>query len=284
MKLKNLKQKYKILTLGKSYFKRKIFAVEKLVDSSSSTAILIAGIHAREFITTDLVIKMLETGVFDDIYDFNLIVIPMVNPDGVELAINGLGSAPLLMRKKLLKINGQSRDFSLWKANGRGVDLNNNFDARFGTIVAKTCPSSQGFAGSFAESEKESKILADFTRKVEPFFTLSYHSKGEEIYFNFFQDEKRLERDFKIAKKFEKSTNYVIKNPELKSAGGFKDFCVEKLKIPAITIEVGNDDLNHPIGAEHLDEIFKRNKSVASDLIFAYNVFGKYEKCLKKNL
>ena len=56
-----------------------------------------------------------------------------------------------------------------------------------------------------------------------------------------------------------KVTGYAIKSAP-NSAGGYKDWCIEKLKIPALTIEVGNDDLTHPIGEEHLVEIYKQNK------------------------
>jgi len=82
-------------------------------------------------------------------------------------------------------------------------------------------------------------------------------------------------RDEVIAKKFADSTGYKIKNVESVSSGGYKDWCVEKLKIPAITIEVGSDDLSHPISKENLSEIFEKNKSIAFDLNFAYNEFEK---------
>lgn len=57
--------------------------------------------------------------------------VPMVNPDGVELCKRGVTSAPKNVRKSLLRLNG-SDDFRAWKANGRAVDLNVNFDAGFG--------------------------------------------------------------------------------------------------------------------------------------------------------
>lgn len=270
------KNKYFVKVIGETYFKRKIMAVEIENGKTFPTAILLAGIHAREYITTDLLIKMLDNGLFDKIKNFNLSLILMANPDGVELAVNGLGSAPENERKRLFEING-SDDFSLWKANGRGVDLNNNFDARFGTNVGAKNYSSQGYAGEYFESELESKAIADYTRKINPFFTISFHSKGEEIYYNFFQKDDDLKRDRLIAQKFAKSTGYVIKNPEKVSSGGYKDFCVSKLKIPSITIEVGSDDLSHPITEKYLDEIYEKNKNLADDLVFAFDIYKKYD-------
>jgi g-D-glutamyl-meso-diaminopimelate peptidase len=54
---------------------------------------------------------------------------PMVNPDGVDLVLNGLDrSNPYY--NDLIKWNNGSTDFSkTWNANIRGVDLNHNYDA-----------------------------------------------------------------------------------------------------------------------------------------------------------
>ena len=109
----------------------------------------------------------------------------MHNPDGVELVKNGILSVPEKYRRQVLFINGESDDFSKWKANGLGVDLNNNFDAKFGTNVHSRVPSSSGFVGGLAESAPETKALVDYVGNKKMFFAIAYHSKGEEIYFNF---------------------------------------------------------------------------------------------------
>ena len=106
---------------------------------------------------------------------------------------------------------------------------------------------------------------------------VNYHTKGEEIYYNFFQDKKELERDSLIANVFAHSTGYAIKNVEKTSSGGLKDYLVQSLKIPAITIELTSDDLSHPIKEENLPDIFLRNKNIANDLIKAYNIFNKFK-------
>lgn len=276
-KIEDYKNEYNVSVLGNSYFGRKIFAVEKFLSETFFTAIFVASTHGREHITTDLIFKMLDEHLFDKVKDFNLIFVPMANPDGVELSANGLLSAPDYMQEKLLKINYENQDFSMWKANGRGVDINNNFDANFGCNVHALSPAPSGFVGEFPESEVETKLLADLVRNNNTFLVVTYHSKGEEIYYNFFQDEKNLMRDKLIAERFEKSTGYKIQNVENSSSGGLKDFCVSKLNIPSLTIEVGSDNLMHPIGKEFLPEIFERHKNVAKDTNFAYNVFRNFK-------
>ena len=269
----SLPEEYKIKVIGKTKYKRKIIAVERILNKSFDTAIFLSSIHAREHITTDLVLEMIKRGCFEEIKNLNLSFILMANPDGVKLEHVGVKAFPRGARSKLIEANGGSEDFSMWKANARGVDLNNNFDARFGSNVHSKKPASQGFAGRKASSEKETKMIVKYTQKIKPFITVSYHSKGEEIYYNFFQSGKRLMRDKMVAEEFEKITGYKIKNVEKSSSGGYKDWCVEKLKIPALTIEVGSDELSHPISRENLEEIFEKNKNVAKALSFAYNVF-----------
>jgi len=276
-------ENYNVNVIGYTHFKRKILAVEKINNSNFPTAILIASVHAREFITSDLLCKMIDEKLFDEIKDFNVSLVLMSNPDGVEISKYGLGSCPKKMRKYLYDINNRSLDFSLWKANGRGVDINNNFDADFGKFINSNGFSSSGYPGEFYESELETKAIINYTKEKNPFITISYHSKGEEIYYNYFQSNERLERDSIIAEKFSKSTGYLIKNVENVSCGGYKDYCVSKLKIPSLTIEVGSDNLLHPIDEKHLDEIFYRHKNIAKDLKFSYNVFNQYKKLLFNN-
>ena len=276
-KVKKLDNEYNIQVIGKTKFGRKIFAVEKIVDRSFPTAIFIASIHARENIASDLIFEMLNKKLFSNVVRFNLSFIVMANPDGVDLQSGRLRNFPKSTQEKLITINNGSSDFSMWKANANGVDLNNNFDANWGTNVHSLVPASHGFIGSKAMSELETQAIANYTRKVNPFITISYHSKGEEIYFNFFQEGWRLKRDEVIAQRFAKSTGYKIVNVEKSSSGGYKDWCVQTLKIPALTIELGNDNLSHPIGKENLKEIFDKNKTIALELEFAYNEFTRRE-------
>ena len=216
------------------------------VERSDYPKIIIqSAIHAREYITAYLTLKQLKiTDKF--LQDGSVYFVPILNPDGVNIA---------------LKENPR------YKANARGVDLNVNFDARWGTgeknIRQK---SSENFIGEYPFSERETRAIRDFTLSIKPNLTISYHAKGEEIYYEFFQSDFNKERDEILAKMIAKSTGYTVKST-LNSAGGYKDWCIEKLKIPALTIEVGNDNLMHPIQKKYLRKIFKQNKFVINKSI-----------------
>ncbi len=276
-KLQTYEKDYNVKIIGKTYLKNNIYAVEKFLSEDFFTAVFVGATHAREHITTDLLCKFLDDKIFDEIKGFNISVVPLLNPDGADLCINGLlNVCDENKKQKLSKINNNSADFSLFKANARGVDINNNFDANFGQNVHSKTPASQGFIGKVAESENETKAICEYLRKIKPFLVVTYHTKGEEIYFNFFQKQKELERDKKIAKIFSKSTGYKIRNVENVSSGGLKDWCVQKLKIPSLTIECASDDLIHPIENKYLQDIYNTQKNVAKDAEEAYNIFIKY--------
>jgi len=252
--------------------------------NSKHTVIIQGAIHAREHITTSLICKL----IFDVSNNYekykvmgtpNIVFIPMVNPDGVELCYHGLKSVKDRKRRKyLLKVN-KSKDFSLFKANANCVDLNTNFDAKWGIGKEnKFVPSPSDYIGSSPMSEPEVQAISRETIKRKASFTISYHSKGQEIYYKFFNRLENLKRDKKIAKIIGKSLHYKIKNLETVSGGGYKDWCVLRLSIPAVTIEVGKDSWKHPIKEDKLWKIYSRNKNIIKCLSVITKEIEKNER------
>lgn len=224
-------------------------------------------IHAREYITYFLAIRQIE----DTLKNIEpgrgtVYFVPVVNIDGVSLVLDGIDSVDDKYKDKVKSLvkNG---DFSLYKANIRGVDLNVNFDARYGTGAQNVrVPSAQNYIGEYPESEPEVRALVNFTRKIKPNLTISYHSKGEVIYYDFYQSKKEKRQHKKIAKVASLATGYKIVKTG-KSAGGYKDWCIQSQKIPALTIEVGSESLNHPITEQNLEPIYQKNAKVIINLL-----------------
>jgi g-D-glutamyl-meso-diaminopimelate peptidase len=202
-------------------------------------------IHAREYITAYLALKQIEKFLLDGASG-TAYFIPIVNPDGVNISTHG---SPL------------------YKANGRGVDLNVNFDALWGKGVKNAKKKGEeNYIGEKPFSEPETIALRDFTLKIMPTATVSYHSKGEEIYYQFHQKKTDEIKGGILARAVRSVTGYNIKNTPF-SCGGYKDWCISKLKIPALTIEVGEDKLSHPIGKDCLDKIYEKNERVVSEVM-----------------
>ena len=220
------------------------FTVKKTEDPR---IIVTYSIHAREYITTYLAMRQITDFVVYGKVGW-VTFVPAVNVDGIKICLT---------------------KHPLYKANANKVDLNVNFDAKWGQGQSNVKHKAhQNYVGKHPFSESETCALRDLTYKIKPHATISYHSKGEEIYWQFFQRGDRLSRDRYLATELSLATGYplvTIKN----SSGGYKDWCIEKLKIPAFTIEVGLDSLSHPIGKENLEQIYQKNKRVIFTLLEA---------------
>lgn len=201
--------------IGYTFQGRSIYAFH-VGDVYGKQFIAVYAVHAREFITARLAVKHIKEGVKRGGW-----IIPLLNPDGVAVC---------------------EKSDPLWKANGRGVDLNCNFDADWGTGRLNTrIRGAENCIGDYPLSECESAALARFTLRVRPYVILSFHTKGGEIYWEF-----NGEGDERGAQIIAEHTGYIPKKI-VGSAGGYKDWCIQKLGIPAYTVECGDDSLTHPI-------------------------------------
>lgn len=202
--------------IGYSFSGREIFAMH-IGELTGRQFISTYAIHGREWITARLALKHIKIGVKRG----GGWIIPLVNPDGAKIC--------------------EEKD-PLWKANGRGVDLNCNFDADWGSgrLNVKT-RGGENCIGDYPFSETETVALRDFTLKIRPAYTFSFHTKGEEIYWEYggFGDKRGADI-------LSEATGYTAKII-YGSAGGYKDWCIKKLKIPAYTIECASDENTHPV-------------------------------------
>lgn len=169
---------------------------------------------------------------------FTYWIIPCINPDGVDMNINGIEKTPLYERQ--LRMNGGSLNFSDWQSNARGVDLNHNYN--WGFFEYKRAEEENGiqagktrFAGEYPESEPETKALANLIRTVSPCAVVSFHSQGEEIF-----AKPESESTKRLAERLAVSVGYKFSTAEgLASYGGLSDYTGGVLGIPSFTVEVG---------------------------------------------
>ena len=266
--------------IGKSVFGRNIYAVK--IGDGNPIGMAVYAIHGREYITAELACCHYLNGLYKN--TGSLWLIPLCNPDGALLSQCGVSSIiGAENEKRLLEINGGG-DFSLWKANGRGVDLNVNFDARWGKGEKNVREvGSENYIGAYPFSEPETQALKSFTLKINPNYTVSYHTKGEEIYWYFYQPMALCGRDKKLALTLSESTGYPLAYAK-GSVGGYKDWCIQKLKIPSFTVEAGAETLTHPIGVEGLENIVARNRDALRDLAKEYTELWQKDLREKKNL
>ncbi|MBQ8749545.1 MAG: hypothetical protein IJZ29_03660 [Clostridia bacterium] len=251
-----------VFRVGYSLLGRDIYGVH-IGNYTGKQIILTGAIHAREYVTSLLLIEMVRY-LYNKSFNGGFYFIPLVNPDGVDLVLSGTNNLPCeKLREFILLVNDGSNDFSFWKANANAVDMNVNFDAGWGTGVQNVfCPAPANFVGYYPNSEREVRSLIDFTLKNMPAMTIDYHTRGEVIYYGFdTQTEQERANNLKIASDIAEVTGYTVER-SIGSVGGYQDWSIATLKIPSVTVEVGNAQMSYPITEEYLPELFERNKDV----------------------
>ncbi len=155
--------------------------------------------------------------------DRGLLALPMVNPDGVDIAIHGEKAADPGGRIKRL-CGGH---FDTWNANGRGVDINHNFDAGWQELRAAEeaagifGPGPTRYGGPRPHSEAETVALCDLCRRYPIAHVLALHSQGEEIYWRY--GARTPATAGKMAQILSSACGYALEEPTgLAAHGGFK--------------------------------------------------------------
>jgi len=258
-------------TIGYSVLNQPIYALH--IGSYEGKQILIeGGIHAREYPASLVVIKIaeylstinLQGGVY---------IIPLSNPDGARLVLDGFDFFPCeKLKEYTLLINENSLDFSQWKANSMAVDLNVNFDALWGEGSQNVfCPAPGNFVGYYPESEREVDVLIDFSYRVMPDLTLSFHTKGEVNYYGFEGlTAEEISRDRELAEFITTINGYAPIQTE-NSVGGYSDWAGLYLKVPAFTIEIGPASAPTPVPLEYVEDAYMRNRDVPAMLLTKLN-------------
>ncbi len=242
--------------------------------------------HANEWITTPLLMKFLENysaacafgrriGGYDAAALFSsavLHLVPMVNPDGVDLVTGELASGSSAYRRAFSIAQGypQISFPDGWKANINGVDLNLQYPADWERAreikfaQGFTSPAPRDFVGSAPLSQPESSAVYNFTRKHDFKLTLSYHTQGNVIYWKYLDFEPADSRA--IGRRFSELSGYPLElTPPVSSFAGYKDWFIEAYDRPGYTFEVGLGIA--PLPLSQLGDIYAANEGVLAEAI-----------------
>ncbi|KXG45013.1 M14 family metallocarboxypeptidase [Tepidibacillus infernus] len=228
--------------------------------------------HANEYLTAPLLMKFVEDYAkaytqkrtlrgydIEYLYRNNSIwIVPMVNPDGVELVIEGITpSHPFY--QSVLRINSGSKDFRGWTANIRGVDLNHQWPADWEQENDRSpqVPSPRKYGGTRPLTEPETIAIYDFTKKHNFRMVLAFHSQCQVIYWGF----KGMEppESEKIVNRMAILTGYVPEKTAY-SGAGYKDWFIQEFRKPGFTIEVGIGI--NPLPVSQFPQIYRENLAV----------------------
>ncbi len=195
-----------------------------------------------------------------DLYrDTTLYAVPMVDPDGVDLVLNG-PPEDSEWKELVLKLNKGSKDFSGWKANIRGVDLNNQFPARWELeqVRKPTSPAPRDYPGIAPLSEPEARVMAEITEKHLFDRVVALHTQGKELYWGF-EGEEPMPISGEIAGEFERVSGYkAIRYVD--SYAGYKDWFIQEYRKPGFTIELGIGV--NPLPLRQFDTIYEDTRGI----------------------
>lgn len=225
-----------------------------------------ASFHANEWITTSVLMTFINEYLLSltntqlmrgiqtlPIYgDVVLSLVPMVNPDGVDLVLNG---PPGDKRNEMIALNRGSTDFTGWKANIRGVDLNNQFPAKWEVEQERKEekePSPRDFPGYKPLSEPEANTMAKLARQEKFDRLLALHTQGKEFYWGY--DGLEPPEAAKLAKDFTRVSGYKSVR-YIDSYAGYKDWFVKEFQKSGFTLELGRGI--NPLPLSQFEEIYE---------------------------
>lgn len=269
--------------IGTTHDGRNLYEVILGNPDAEKHVLIHAGIHAREYMTPLLVMKQLEYGLefyergsyegqplSNILHHVAVHFVPMANPDGLMLSAFGLSSIRSEELRQAIQncyatdvAQGRTtaafdRYLLYWKANARGVDLNQNFPANWERVVTCPNPSYATYRGEAPLSEPESQALANLVNSRSWAATISYHSMGNVIYWDY-EGNQQLARSQELANLVAANTGY---RPAGSSGhGGFKDWTqIKENPIAGLTIETGS--VACPLPLSEYEKIWYQNKMV----------------------
>ena len=265
--------------LTKTAFGRPMKAL--VIGSGERKVLFTAAHHGNEWITAPLLLKFIEelaesitTG--GTLWGVNartiqkaatIHTVAMVDPDGVDLVTGGIAPGTLeYASAESLAARYPGIPFpDGWKANLLGVDLNLQYPA--GWLMAReikfaagyTRPGPRDYVGRAPLSQRESKALAEYTRRVDPQLVLAYHTQGKAIYWQF--RDCQVPGAQTLAREFARVSGYRMEDtPYESSFAGYKDWFIQAFRRPGFTIEAGTG--TNPLPISQFDTIYRDNLGI----------------------
>ncbi|MCR2802943.1 M14 family metallopeptidase [Paenibacillus soyae] len=210
-----------------------------------------SSIHANEWITTPVIMRFMNEyalaltnstdirglNMYEQYLQTTLSIVPMMNPDGVNLVIDGPPNEEPFA-SEAVRINNGSYDFSGWKANIRGVDLNKQFPALWerDAVIGPQEPAPRDFSGTAPLTEPEVQHLAALTRERDFVRVLAFHTQGNVFFWGF--EGLEPPESAVLAREFADVSGYRAVR-DAGSTAGYKDWFIQDWRRPGFTIELG---------------------------------------------
>ncbi len=244
---------------------------------------VMSAIHAREYMSAQLVMSMLEhyasnydngkykettlKNIFDNVC---FIIVPMANPDGVEIAQKGEKGALTADVKQWVRQNTkEGTKYDQIKSNARGVDLNRNFRNGFGKDRRyKPTKNYSHHPGPEPYSEIESVFLLEVSQMHDYALFLNYHTSGNLVYYGCKNAQQSVNNAaLKLSNIIKRHTGFPLYGPDTSPAcGSWADEVEVLYKRPSATIELGS---KNPVPISEFNGLYKKNLWIWADIALA---------------
>ena len=205
-------------------------------------------------------------------HNTTLYLIPMVNPDGVDLVTGLLNGGKWY--DGALRCAGRYPEIPFpegWKANVQGVDLNLQYPAgwqearRIKQEKGFAVPAPRDFVGVAPLTAPESRAVHDFTTSHNFSMTLSYHTQGAVIYWKY--KEFLPEGSWALASEFSALSGYTAEETPTESGNaGYKDWFIQTYNRPGFTVEAGEGI--SPLPLSQFPRIYRDNEGILTAALY----------------
>ena len=261
-----------VSSIGTSELGRDISALRIGNEDARFHVLFQGAIHGREYTTAWLLMALADYWLKNDIQSYGDVcyhIIPMVNPDGVTIS----QTSTLSIQQEAIYQHDKEKGYTTlnkaeyaaaWKANGLGTDLNRNFSTGWESITTRDVASSERYRGTSAFSAAETQCLRDYTLRYAFDATISYHASGSIIYYEYGSNQAANSESLSLAESIKKLTGYPLESSDGVDGAGYKDWAIDELGIPSLTIEIGCQDA--PLAQRELYSVFVRNRNVLPEV------------------
>ena len=285
-------------SIGKSVDGREIYACVVGNPNAGKKVLVSGGIHGKEYLSSLVVMTQMEyylscreTGSYHGMSYAELLesyafyVLPMINPDGIMLALCGIESMQTAeARAAVEKVYAANlrdgltgaQDINVylaynWKANANGVDLNRNFalsnwaDVKTGILS----PCFRNYKGPRAASEPETQAVSAYVESIgEIESLLAFHTAGQVVYWDCGVTGGVRQQTYDLAAAVCEHTGYkLIYDKHLDAS--LNDWITLEKGVPSVTIEIAN--VIYPMPTSELEDAFAQTKEL---WVVAAQLFG----------
>ncbi len=225
------------------------------------------GNHSRETVNPPIVLRMVEDYARDYynngyIKEFNLQqilndsvlhFIPLPNPDGFDLVKQGLASVETTKGLNAIKSVGDT-NYTNYKANLRGVDLNRNFPSvhfnlekkqwediwgKYPSWLDRSEPGGEFYSGPYPASEVETVAIMDYLIRYDFRQYLTFHSRGNLTYWHkYFYTAPYNNQTRKFAEIINSVNGFTVAGLSSgRGSGYFSDYTAGMTYKPTVTVE-----------------------------------------------